>query len=82
MRTFRVLRLFNKKSLRVLINALAASIFPVGNAFLMVVLVCVVYAILGVEPFSDRSPELFGFIHHIGMDCKYMMYSFLIVVIC
>jgi hypothetical protein len=61
MRTFRVLRLFNKlQSLRVLINALASSIFPVGNAFLMVVLVCVVYAILGVELFSDRSPELFG----------------------
>ena len=61
LRTFRVLRLFNRlRSLRVLINALASSLLPVGNAFLMVVLVYVVYAILGVQLFSQKSPEQFG----------------------
>jgi voltage-gated sodium channel len=61
MRTFRVLRLFNKlKSLRTLINALAASLMAVLNAFLLVILICVLYAILGVELFGDKKPELFG----------------------
>ncbi len=61
MRTFRVLRLFNKlRSLRTLINALAASLVPVFNAFIIMVLILVIYAILGVELFQNRNPEAFG----------------------
>ena len=56
-----MLRLFNKlRSLRILINALATSILPVFNAFLIVILIYVVYAILGVELFADRNPQRFG----------------------
>ncbi len=61
MRTFRVLRLFNKmRSLRTLISALGASLVPVLNAFIIMVLIIVIYAILGVELFQDRNPEIFG----------------------
>ncbi len=61
MRTLRILRLFNKlRSLRTLINALAASLVPVLNAFVIVMLILVMYAILGVELFQDHSPESFG----------------------
>ena len=61
MRTFRVLRLFNKlRSLRTLINALASSLVPVANAFVIMVLVLVIFAILGVELFQSHNPDTFG----------------------
>ena len=53
LRTFRVLRLFSKlRSLRTLITALASSLVAVVNAFVIVILVSVVYAILGVQLFQ------------------------------
>ena len=61
LRTLRVLRLFNKlRSLRTIINAIASSCIPVFHAFLIMLLVCIVYAILGVELFRVQSPEFFG----------------------
>ncbi|EKX39507.1 hypothetical protein GUITHDRAFT_114473 [Guillardia theta CCMP2712] len=61
MRAFRVLRLFGRlQSLRQIITALTHSIVPVLNAFLIMLLVTCIYAILAVNFYSDRSPEFFG----------------------
>eukprot|EP00960_Hanusia_phi_P068162 766775-Hanusia_phi.AAC.1 len=61
MRAFRVLRLFGRlQSLRQIITALTHSIIPVLNAFLIMLLVTSIYAILAVNFFSSRSPEYFG----------------------
>ena len=61
MRTFRVLRLFSKlRSLRIIMNALAISMYPVFNTLLIVCLVLFVYAILGVQLYKEIDPEDFG----------------------
>ncbi|EKX51123.1 hypothetical protein GUITHDRAFT_134639 [Guillardia theta CCMP2712] len=61
MRAFRVVRLFGRlASLRQIINALTASILPVFNAYIIMLLVTSIYAIVGVTFFSQTSPEKFG----------------------
>lgn len=63
LRAFRVLRLFGRlASLRRIINALMMSIYPVANAFLIMLLVIAIYSILAVEFFSlwvGPEPEFF-----------------------
>jgi hypothetical protein len=61
MRAFRVMRLFGRlQSFRQIISSLMASIFPVCNAFMIMLLVTSIYAILGVNFFVESAPEQFG----------------------
>ncbi|EKX49828.1 hypothetical protein GUITHDRAFT_104223 [Guillardia theta CCMP2712] len=61
MRAFRVMRLFGRlASLRLIINSLCSSIVPVLNAFLIMLLITSIYAILAVNFFGSTSPEYFG----------------------
>ena len=61
MRAFRVMRLFGRlHSLRQIISALTKSIIPVMNAFLIMMLVTSIYAILAVTFYRDRNREYFG----------------------
>jgi hypothetical protein len=60
-RSFRVLRLFGRlKSIRKIVDALAASVLPVTNAFFIMFVVLQLYAILGVNLLSETSPASFG----------------------
>ena len=59
LRAFRVLRLFGRlRSIRAIINALSKSIVPVANAFFIQFIVMALYAIMGVNLFYLRSPEV------------------------
>ena len=61
LRAFRVLRIFGRlKSIRSIINALTASIIPVLNAFFIMAIVLVLFAIIGVTFFAEEAPEEFG----------------------
>ena len=61
LRAFRVLRLFGRlKTIRSIINALTASLFPVLNAFCIMGVVLCLYAITGVNVFGEMAPESFG----------------------
>ena len=61
MRTFRVLRLFRKlKSLRQIISAINASLPAVCNAFFLVVLMTMIYAILGTTFIRFIDPDNFS----------------------
>jgi hypothetical protein len=61
MRCFRVFRLFKRiPSLRQIIVALSSSIPPMTNAFLIVLLVTAIYAIVSVTFFSGVDPDFFG----------------------
>ncbi len=58
---FRVIRLFKRlKALRTIVNAIAVSFWPVGNALFILGLVSFVYAILGVRLYGERAPADFG----------------------
>ena len=60
-RILRVLRIFNRlRSLRAIINALTASMLPVGNAFCVMALVTSVYSIVGSQLYGDADPSTFG----------------------
>ena len=48
------------QAIRSIINALTASLVPVGNAFFIMAVVISLYAIVGVAFFSERSPDDFG----------------------
>ena len=61
MRAFRVMRLFGRlQSLRQIISSLTASLIPMCNAFLIMLLVTSIYAILGVNFFAEAAPSMFG----------------------
>ena len=61
LRVFRVIRLFGRlKSLKKIINALAKSIIPVLNSFVILFLITCIYALIGVNFFGKREPHLFG----------------------
>ena len=61
MRVFRVLRVFNRlNSVRLIIKALASAVIPVSNAFFIMILATTIWAILGVNLWSERSPQHFG----------------------
>ena len=60
-RPFRVLRLFARlQSLRMLVNAISASIAPVANALAIVMIVIAIYAVLGVSFFMTQDPDNFA----------------------
>jgi hypothetical protein len=46
-RVFRMLRII--KGLRTLVNALISSLKPVANAFVLVLLICCLYSIVGTR---------------------------------
>ena len=61
LRAFRVLRLFRRlNEIRKIIGAVGQSIFPVANAFVIVLLIMCVYAILGVQLFAETQSDAFG----------------------
>ena len=61
LRAFRVLRLFGRlKSIKKIINALGASLFPVMNAFAILGIVLLLFSIMGVTFFADRAPTDMG----------------------
>jgi hypothetical protein len=60
LRVFRVLRLFNKfPAMRRVILALTASLKPVLNSFIILVVVISIYAIIGVHLWGTNYPERF-----------------------
>lgn len=60
MRAFRVFRLFKRlESLRKILKALEDAVPGCANAFSILILVTAIYAILGVEFFSNASPYYF-----------------------
>ena len=61
LRLGRVVRIFRSlKSLQKLLAAVSSSILPVCNAFVILVIIAAVYAVLGTQLFRARSPEYFG----------------------
>ena len=44
----------------IIVNALGSSIAPVFNAFILVILVCLVYAVLGVQVRAGRDGAAVG----------------------
>ena len=43
-----------------MIDALYSAILPVVNAFMLLLLVSTIYAIVGTDLFRDQAPEYFG----------------------
>ena len=43
-----------------MIDALYSGMLPVVNAFMLLVLVSTIYAIVGTDLFRDLTPEYFG----------------------
>mmetsp|Transcript_30470 Transcript_30470/g.72147 ORF Transcript_30470/g.72147 Transcript_30470/m.72147 type:complete len:423 (+) Transcript_30470:195-1463(+) len=61
MRAFRIRRLIGRfQKLKQITNAIISSIIPVMNAFLIGLMVTLIYAIIGVSLYSERSPANFG----------------------
>ena len=61
MRAFRILRIFGRiKSIRIIINALSASLLPVMNAFIIMAIMLCLYSIMAVALFADIAPQAFG----------------------
>ena len=55
------MRLFGRlESIRKIISALGKSLIPVGNAFIIVLLIMSVYAIVGVNLFREANTAAFG----------------------
>jgi hypothetical protein len=60
-RAFRLLRIFGRlKSLRLILLSLSRSLVPVASAFLVMLLVVSIYAIIGVGLFGETYPVTFG----------------------
>jgi hypothetical protein len=60
-RALRILRLFGRlKSVRSIINALSASLLPVANAFFIMFVVLMIYAIVGVGLLEESAPTSFA----------------------
>ena len=60
-RAFRLLRIFGRlKSLRLILLSLSRSLVPVTSAFLVMLLVVSIYAIIGVGLFGEMYPVTFG----------------------
>jgi voltage-gated sodium channel len=75
-RAFRVFRLFRKlKSLRQIINAINASLPAVLNAFLLVVLMTMIYAIIGTTFIRFIDPDNFG-IFSVSMYTMFRIMTF------
>jgi hypothetical protein len=60
-RAFRVIRMIRKiKSLNSIVEALSCSIVPVFNAYLILLMVMCIFAIMGVTFFGRDNQECFG----------------------
>ena len=60
-RVLKMVRLFRSLTqLRIMIDALYSAILPVVNAFMLLLLVSTIYAIVGTDLFRDLAPEYFG----------------------
>ena len=65
LRVVKVVRLFRRlESLRILINALVASLVPLIHAMGLLVLSTSVYAVIAVHFFQECEPEFFGSLAH------------------
>ena len=61
LRLGRAVRLFSAlKDLQRLISAVSVAVYPVCNAFLILLIVASIYAILATSFFANRSPEYFA----------------------
>ena len=61
LRIFRILKLFQRlSSLRIIINALLASIMPVMNAFVVLFLITAIYAVVATMFFYKYDTVQFG----------------------
>ena len=60
MQVLRAVRLLQRGSLKVLMDALAGALEPVVQSFLLLGLVSSIYAIMGVALFSQQAPHIFG----------------------
>eukprot|EP00960_Hanusia_phi_P068461 766852-Hanusia_phi.AAC.3 len=59
--SLQVVRLFKRvKSLNRIIKALVSSLLPVGNSFVLLLLVTCIWATLGTHIYHERSPIFFG----------------------
>ena len=68
-RVFRVIRVFKRlESVRLIVNALASSLYPLASALVILALVTAIYAVLGVEFFSELWVPA-EFYHH-AMHCR------------
>jgi uncharacterized membrane protein YcfT len=57
----KMVRLFRSMTqLRIMIDALYSAILPVANAFMLLLLLSTIYAIVGTDLFKDLAPEYFG----------------------
>ncbi|KAJ1496272.1 Ion transport protein-domain-containing protein, partial [Baffinella frigidus] len=62
LRVFRVVKIFKQmKSMNIMIKALGGAVIPMANAFLILLLVTAIYAVIGVEMFKDRDPKFSKF---------------------
>jgi hypothetical protein len=60
----RVIRLFSAlKDLQKILNACSSAVIPVCNAFMILLIIASVYAIVGTTFFYDTSPEYFANFH-------------------
>jgi hypothetical protein len=60
-RTIRVLKIFTRlPALKKILSALTHSIVPMLNAFIIVLIIMLMYAIVGVTYFRDDAPDDFG----------------------
>jgi voltage-gated sodium channel len=61
LRIVRIVRIFKSlKDLKKILAACSCAVLPVCNAFLILLIIAAVYAILGTNFFSETSPEFFG----------------------
>eukprot|EP00960_Hanusia_phi_P027932 747115-Hanusia_phi.AAC.2 len=61
LRVFRAAQLFKRlKHLRVIFNAILGSLLPVLNSVLILVIVTSMFAIISVDLYGNRRPDLFG----------------------
>ena len=61
-RIFKMVRVLRKLvSLRILINALVNAILPVCNAFIILLLITSIYAVMATSFFSAMDPDHFGY---------------------
>jgi hypothetical protein len=47
-------------SFRLIFNALSMAIFPVLSAFVILIIIMAIFAVMAVDLFSARDPENFG----------------------
>jgi len=70
--TGRAVRLFSAlKDLQRLLAAVSCAVVPVCNAFVILLIIAAMYAILATNFFRLRSPEYFGIYVHMCILVRY-----------